>query len=112
MLFLSNPATEFGASNNAVSVYRAGNITVPGTSLQAYKFYMDSDDGSQLYIDGKLLISHGGSPLCCLCSAPIPINNLQHSLKSLPCGRRPHTQACCRLSTSKLSSILIASVTG
>ena len=39
---------------------RAGNITVPGSSLQSYKFYMDSDDGAQLYIDGRLLINHTG----------------------------------------------------
>lgn len=42
----------------------AGNITVPAAVNTNYTFYMDSDDGSQLTIDGKLLIDKGGAPLC------------------------------------------------
>ncbi len=50
---------------------RAGNITVPGSSLQSYKFFMDSDDGAQLYIDGKLLINHTGWSLRSALSLPL-----------------------------------------
>ena len=44
----------------------AGNITVPAAVDTNFTFSMDSDDGAQLYIDGKLLIDKGGAPRCWL----------------------------------------------
>ena len=42
---------------------RAGFIKVPGSTPINHTFYMDSDDGSLLYIDGKQLINHKGAYL-------------------------------------------------
>ena len=38
----------------------AGILTLPGTSSATYTFVLDSDDGSQLYIDNNLLIDDDG----------------------------------------------------
>jgi len=39
----------------------AGYIAVPSNVSANYTFSMDSDDGSQLYIDGQQLINHAGA---------------------------------------------------
>ena len=39
---------------------RTGNISVPSDASTNATFFMDSDDGSMLYIDGKLLVNHTG----------------------------------------------------
>ena len=39
---------------------------MPTTVNTSYTFYMDSDDGAQLYIDEKLLIDKGGAAICLL----------------------------------------------
>ena len=48
-------------TENLARVLCAGNIAVPGNKSANYTFFMDSDDGSQLYIDGQLLINHAGA---------------------------------------------------
>ena len=41
----------------------AGSIIVPVSTPTNFTFSMDSDDGTQLYIDGKLVIDHSGTVL-------------------------------------------------
>ncbi len=48
--------------NDGIAFIYEGNITIP-TSGQ-YTFYLSSDDGSRLYIDGQEIINHDGDHGC------------------------------------------------
>ena len=48
-----------------LSLSCAGLLSVPfGPSSVTYTFLLASDDGSQLYIDGKLVVDNGGAVSC------------------------------------------------
>jgi predicted phosphodiesterase len=50
--------TEIGHREDHFSVVLEGFVDIPKTGL--YTFYLQSDDGSKLYLNGKLLIDHDG----------------------------------------------------
>ena len=50
-------------SSEPVLLAHAGNIVIPGSEPANYTFSIDSDDGSLLYIDRELLVSHRGALL-------------------------------------------------
>jgi predicted phosphodiesterase len=50
--------TEIGHREDNFSIVLEGFIDIPKTGL--YTFYLQSDDGSKLYLNGKLLIDHDG----------------------------------------------------
>jgi hypothetical protein len=50
--------TEIGHREDNFSMVLEGFVEIPKTGL--YTFYLQSDDGSKLYLNGKLLIDHDG----------------------------------------------------
>ncbi len=47
----------------ALLAHHAGYITLSATDPIPYTFVLESDDGSMLWIDGKVVISNPGEPL-------------------------------------------------
>ena len=54
-------------------------INIPETAV--YRFFINSDDGARLYIDGKLLIDNDGSHSAARKGAKIALNKGFHEIK-------------------------------
>ena len=63
--------------NKRPAARRVGNISIPGSAAANYTFSMDNDDGALLYIDGQLLVSHGGMALSCSLRACVHTTTMQ-----------------------------------
>ncbi len=82
-------------------VMNAGFINIPGSGSKAlnYTFSMDSDDGSQLYMDGVLVINDARTAVT---AAMRGLAGIRHECTCLPLSRLSS-----RVNVAKIRSVLV-----
>jgi hypothetical protein len=81
IIFVENCESNFNNTNLDKNFYAtwAGSLKIekPGK----YKFFLESDDGSRMYLDGKLLVNNGGTHGMAKVEASIDLQPGQHDIR-------------------------------